>query len=147
MKRLIRIKIRNHWYDVEVDNSTSPPGVWVNGEPIDVEIEVSSAPIGMPTTVARRVGPKPPPHTGQSLGLQGITPSSAQSSVLAPMAGRLVSISVKVGDSVSAGDEVAIMETMKMEQSICTSRDGVVKNIPVSPVQIVAAGQELVEFE
>ena len=61
MKRLIRVKVRDRWYDVEVDNSTSPPGVWVDSEPIDVEIEISSGPVRMPSPVARRVDPKPRP--------------------------------------------------------------------------------------
>ncbi len=63
------------------------------------------------------------------------------------MPGRVMSILVRPGDRVSAGDEVCVVEAMKMEQSIRTSRDGVVKAVHVQPLDPVNADDPLVELE
>ncbi len=64
-----------------------------------------------------------------------------------PMPGRVMSISVRPGDRVSAGDEVCVVEAMKMEQSIRAPRDGVVKTIHVQPLDSVSANDPLIELE
>ena len=53
--------------------------------------------------------------------------------------GLILSIQVKVGDSVAEGDEVAMIETMKMRRSILSSRQGVVSEVWVEEGQMVAA--------
>jgi len=64
-----------------------------------------------------------------------------------PMPGRVMSILVRPGDAVSAGDEVCVVEAMKMEQSILAHRDGVVKAVFVQPLDSVNANDPLVELE
>ncbi len=54
---------------------------------------------------------------------------------------------VRPGDRVSAGDEICVVEAMKMEQSIRAPRDGVVKTIFVQPMDQVNADDPLVELE
>jgi biotin carboxyl carrier protein len=63
------------------------------------------------------------------------------------MPGRVMSIRVRPGDRVSAGDEVCVVEAMKMEQSIRSPRDGVVKTVHVQPLDSVSADDPLVELE
>ena len=63
------------------------------------------------------------------------------------MAGRVISIMVRPGDHVLAGDEVCVVEAMKMEQSIRTPRNGVVKTIHVQPMDSVSANDPLMELE
>ena len=63
------------------------------------------------------------------------------------MPGKVISIMVRPGDRVSAGDEVCVVEAMKMEQSIRTGRDGVVKAVHVRPMDSVSANDPLVELE
>ena len=58
-----------------------------------------------------------------------------------------MSITVRPGDRVSAGDEVCVVEAMKMEQSIRAARDGVVKTIHVQPLDSVNANDPLIELE
>lgn len=54
---------------------------------------------------------------------------AAGQGVLAPMAGKLVSVKVKEGDVVARGDAVAIMEAMKMEHVLRAPKDGVVGQV------------------
>ena len=63
------------------------------------------------------------------------------------MPGRVLSIMVRPGDRVSAGDEVCVVEAMKMEQSIRVGREGVIKTIHVQPMDSVRANDPLIELE
>jgi biotin carboxyl carrier protein len=63
------------------------------------------------------------------------------------MPGRVISILVRPGDRVSEGDEVCVVEAMKMEQSIRATRDGVVKAVHVKPTDPVKANDPLIELE
>ena len=64
-----------------------------------------------------------------------------------PMPGRVISILVRPGDRVSAGDEVCVVEAMKMEQSIRTHRDGIIKTIYIQPMDSVTTDDPLIELE
>ena len=55
----------------------------------------------------------------------------------------MLAIKVKVGDAVKAGDAVAIVEAMKMENEIAAPCDGVVKQIVKDKGSIVATGDVL----
>jgi len=59
--------------------------------------------------------------------------------VTVPMVGKIVSVTVKVGDRVKEDDEVAVLEAMKMEMPIVAPTSGVVKEISVSAGQEVEA--------
>ena len=63
------------------------------------------------------------------------------------MPGRVVAIKVKRGKSVSVGDEVGVIEAMKMEQSIRTMIDGKVSKIHVKPTQQVESDDPLIDID
>lgn len=67
--------------------------------------------------------------------------------VISPMPGSIYQIQVKVGDRVSSGDTVLILESMKMENSITSFYSGVVKRILVKENQRVTESTPLVEIE
>jgi acetyl-CoA carboxylase biotin carboxyl carrier protein len=60
--------------------------------------------------------------------------------IKAEMSGTLWKLLVNVGDSVTAGQEVAILESMKMEVPMETPSDGTVKEILVQPTEFVDGG-------
>ena len=64
--------------------------------------------------------------------------------VPAPMAGNILSVNVKTGDTVNAGDTLVILEAMKMENEIVSPTDGVVSSILVQSNQTVESGELLV---
>ena len=51
------------------------------------------------------------------------------SEIKAPMAGKIIDIKVNVGDTVSEGDEVVILEAMKMELPVAAEVSGTVKEV------------------
>lgn len=73
--------------------------------------------------------------------------ASSDSMVVAPMPGIILSIAVKEGDEVNAGDAMLVLEAMKMENEIHATRAGKIKKIYVSEGAEVRSGSELVEFE
>ena len=66
--------------------------------------------------------------------------------VVAPMTGKIIEISAKEGDSVSAGQVVVTMEAMKMEYRIESPRDGMVEQVLVESEQLVDQGTLLVKL-
>ena len=141
--RRFRIKIGGRWYTVEVeDTSTTPIKVTVEGETFYVEAE----------GLGRRLAPRPavnlsrpaspaPPATAPSP-----TTRSDANLVTSPMPGRVISVHVTEGQEVRQGEELCVVEAMKMEQSIRAPRDARVKRVLVQRGQQVGRDQPLVEL-
>jgi len=64
--------------------------------------------------------------------------------IKAPMGGKVIKVSVNVGDSIAEDDEVCVLEAMKMEMPIVSEEDGTVAEIKVEAGQTVEAEQVLV---
>ena len=67
--------------------------------------------------------------------------------VLAPMTGVLVKLAVAEGDRVSKGDRLAVLEAMKMEQTLLAPRDGLVAEVAAVVGQTIEGGSVLIRFE
>jgi propionyl-CoA carboxylase alpha chain len=67
--------------------------------------------------------------------------------LLSPMPGLLVSISVEVGQEVKTGEEIAVIEAMKMENTLRAERDAKVIALHAKTGDAVAVDQPIVEFE
>lgn len=93
--------------------------------------------------------PKPAPATpaGVSAAPTMSAPATGSKTVTAPLPGAITKISVKVGDRVSTGDTVLMMEAMKMENSITSEASGIVKAILCKEGDQVQSGQALVELD
>lgn len=59
--------------------------------------------------------------------------------VTVPMVGKIVGVTVKVGDTVAENDQIATLEAMKMEMPVVAPVGGVIKEVLVSPGQEVDA--------
>jgi len=67
--------------------------------------------------------------------------------VEAPMPGLVKAIFVTRGETVTAGDRLAVLEAMKMEHSLTAGRDGVVAEVLVEAGAQVEAGAALIRLE
>ncbi len=118
----------------------------VDGVAHEVEVEElggSAAPVSAPAAVqrpaaapARKAAPKPAAPKA----------AAAAGDVTAPLQGTVLSIEVKPGDSVKAGQTLLVIEAMKMENEIVAPADGVVKSVSVNKGDNVSAGDLLVSF-
>ena len=100
-------------------------------------------------------------HAGAELSIQLLTPRAAELShfmlqpelpdlsrfLLSPMPGLLVSVSVEPGREVKAGQELAVVEAMKMQNTLRAGRDGKVAKILAAPGESLAVDQPIMEFE
>ena len=66
--------------------------------------------------------------------------SAGDEKVTSPMPGTILSVNVKEGDSVKAGQILMILEAMKMENEILCPKDGTVKSLGISKGATVESG-------
>jgi propionyl-CoA carboxylase alpha subunit len=74
-------------------------------------------------------------------------PTGASQHLLSPMPGLLVSLAVAVGQEVKAGEELAVLEAMKMENTLRAERNGVVAKIHFEAGASLEVGDTIMEFE
>jgi biotin carboxyl carrier protein len=129
----MKVQIEQRWYAVEMDDiRTNPVRVLVDGVPVEIEVE------GLPA------GEIPGPSAAS--GVLAGTPRWKVTEVRAPMLGVMISVAVSVGQQVSAGEQLCVMEALKLQQSIRAPAAGVVRAVRVQPGQSVTAGQVLLEL-
>jgi len=83
-------------------------------------------------------------HAAQAVGTGS---GNQHRKVLASMPGRIIQISCQVGETVSVGAQLLVMEAMKMQNELSAKSSGVVRAICVSVGQNVERGELLVELE
>ena len=119
--RKFMINVNGKSYEVDVEEITG-------GAPVAVS---SPAPVAVPAVAP---APAAPAATG----------SAGSVTVDAPMPGTVLSVKVKVGDAVKAGQAVVVLEAMKMENEIAAPQDGTVASVNVSQGDSVNTGDLLV---
>ena len=65
----------------------------------------------------------------------------------APMGGTVLSVNVKPGDTIHAGDTVMVYEAMKMENNLVSDMSGKVKQVLIAAGDVMATNEPLIEFE
>ena len=140
-----RFKINGNGYEVAINSvEGQTASVTVNGTPYTVELEeapaapvqvvpVQAAPV---QAAAAQSAPAQPAASAPASG--------AGKAVTSPLPGVIIAIKVNVGDVVKAGQEVAVLEAMKMENSIEATHDGTVTAINVSKGDSVLEGAPVV---
>ena len=129
--RRLTVVVNGTSHVVEVDKGrTSPTTVRVDGRPYQVSIEP------MPVSDDSDA---PQPSTFRA--------GTAAAQVRAPMPGSILTLLVYPGDTVAVGQQLCVLEAMKMKNTIRASRDGVIASVEVSEGQTVAYGDVLMTFE
>ncbi|ABU57066.1 biotin/lipoyl-containing protein [Roseiflexus castenholzii] len=143
----VRVLIEGTAYEVEiVDLHSRPVVAIVDGERFEVWPESASAlPVG---SLDGRQAQAPPASPAPSLSPSAVSAPSAappieSGTVRAPIPGVILAVRVKPGDQVTAGQEVCVLEAMKMQNSIRAKQSGVVSAVYVSDGQHVKHHQPL----
>ena len=119
--------------------------VTVDGKAYEVLVEVidetpsAGAPISLPPTPAP-IAPVPIATAAPT------PPASGSGDVTSPLAGKLVSIEVTVGQEVQAGTQVATVEAMKMNTYIYAPKAGKIASVQVNPGDAVDEGSVILRI-
>jgi glutaconyl-CoA/methylmalonyl-CoA decarboxylase subunit gamma len=125
MRKHLRISLEGKVFDVVVEDVTEERGSTYH----------QKSSVGMPTAPApaapmKRASPAP-------------ADALSENDKLAPLAGMIVEVNVKEGGNVKAGQQVLVLEAMKMKTAIGAHKDGTVTNLPVKVGDVVNSGQLL----
>ena len=106
--------------------------VKVNGKLYEVELEAVDEVKGSVNPTPAEEKPAVPASSGEG------------ANILAPIAGKLLDIKVKVGDAVKKGEIVAVIEAMKLENEVPSTADGIVKEVKGAKGSAVNNGDVLI---
>lgn len=137
-------KINGNGYNVVINSVEGRnASVTVNGKEYQVELEETvSAPVqAAPAAPAPAQSPAPAQAAAQAAPAAAAGTGKA---VTSPLPGVIIAVKVNVGDKVKAGQEVAVLEAMKMENSIEATHDGTVTAINVAKGDSVLEGAPIV---
>jgi len=149
-----RFDVHTRWIETEFDNRIEPwtgtPGdapdtdpeektavvVEVNGKRIEVRLPATLGSLGASRT-------RKPPRRRRGAGQ---AKEASTTSLTSPMQGTIVKVAVKDGAIVSEGDQIIVLEAMKMEQPINAHRSGLVQGLNAEVGATIQAGAILCEI-
>lgn len=158
-KTPVSVTLRDGGYDISLKSGTlAVQSAWKLGEPLFQGMlegrrfcmQVERAGIAYRLT-----------HAGTEADVLVLTPRTAElralmpekaapdtsKSLLSPMPGLLVSLAVAPGQEVKEGEELAVVEAMKMENVLRAGQDGVVSAVRAEPGESLTVDQVILEFE
>ncbi len=145
-----RVTVENQTFEIEIHDLDARPVIaYIDGQPFEVHVEeaipaLTAAPDPdrqTPSAAARVYGTHSTPVSssdggaGKNLGM-----------VQAPIPGVIVSIAVQPGAQVQPGDELLVLEAMKMKNVIRATRIGTIAAVHVSPGQQVKHHDPLISY-
>ncbi len=137
-----QIVVNGKAHTVEVKESAgSAVGVVVDGVAQSVEVVREKAPVAAP--VAAQAAPVAATVAAAPVASGPAAPSAAGEKVTAPLPGKILSVAVKAGDAVQKGDELCVIEAMKMGNSIKAQSNGTVLEVLVASGDAVSFGTPL----
>ena len=150
MSKKYQYKVQGVDYEVDIEEvEGNIAKVNVNGIPFEVELQqpINAAKhpsMVKPKVAAPAVAPAAAPKAASAAQPAPSAQPAANGTLLkAPLPGTITTVNVKVGDQVSAGDTVVVLEAMKMQNNIEAENSGTVTAINVSPGDSVMEGAVL----
>ena len=145
-------KVHTTWIENEYDNNLESWSGSINEHDlieetyrtVVVEVEGRRLRVGVPASIFAS-------HNGTAKGgkapkrrvLQESYKSASTGAVISPMQATVVKIAVEIGDHVTPGDLLLVVEAMKMEQAIVSERPGIVSEVLVREGESSSSGQVL----
>src|SRR5579875_2505079 len=137
MAATYRLSLNGAVHEVTVEEGSEGLTVTIDGERMRADIKRISDPVysllleGLSFEIV--VGNRS--YTVETLrpGQPAATAAAGEAQVRAPMTGRVVEVPVQIGETVSAGQTLAIIESIKMNNEIRSPRDGTVRDVRIAP--------------
>jgi acetyl-CoA/propionyl-CoA carboxylase biotin carboxyl carrier protein len=147
--------VYTRWIETEWVNELEPWGGQV--DPIDeisssrknvvVEVDGKRIEVSLPARMLQSGSATGGRAPKRKISSHHSSSGASDKSIKAPMQSTVVKLAVSAGDKVVEGDQILVLEAMKMEQSISSPRAGVIKAVKVSVGETVPSGTVLIEFE
>jgi glutaconyl-CoA/methylmalonyl-CoA decarboxylase subunit gamma len=153
------VRVDGEEFRASVDGYGGTRIVTVNGRPVRVDVGAESGgtrpvtvegrtmQVGLEAAPARVFAPAPTSAQRPVASAAPVLAVAVKGAVTAQMTGRIVRIDVQPGQTVASGDLLLILEAMKMENEIRSSRAGTVKELRVAPGDRVNKGDPLVVLD
>ena len=139
--RRLRLRVNGQWYSVQVgDIYQTPVEVRIDEEVYLVEMDTATGTTRVQTPAPRQERKEDLP------GLRGITQGNDKI-IRCPLPGRVIAVSVTKGQHLDPGDEICVLESMKMEQSVRMAQKGIAKSVKIKNNQSVNTGAPLLEMQ
>lgn len=138
----MKITVQEQTFEVELDDIHARPiQASVDGQVFEVWPEETAG--ARPAAVQVSAAPSPSAAPTASPAPR----SAGSNAVLAPIPGVITEIKAAAGDKVSYGQELCVLEAMKMKNSIRAGHDGTIARVLVSTGDQVQQGKVLMEFQ
>lgn len=145
----VTVKIEERFFEVEIGNlHTRPIIAIVEGEQFEIWPESTFAPRSVPAAAPASTvsSPAPAPRPATSAAVPVRAPGADVRAVYAPIPGVIVHVLVRPGDQVETGQELCVLEAMKMKNSIRSPRTGEIGRVAVAAGDQVKHHDLLFEF-
>jgi len=135
-----KFKIKGNNYNVKIlSHEGNEIQLEVNGTSYSAEMKEEIKKVKTPTLV--RAASKRPSEPLK------VNPSSSKTKIVAPIPGVVLSLDVKVGDTIKVGDRLLVLEAMKMENNIVSEKTGTITALNVAVGQQVLQNETMIELE
>lgn len=140
-----KFKISGKEYNVTIGSIEDKIAkVNVNGK--DYEVELENQPAAAPAVAAAPVAAAAQAAPAAASAPAAKPAAGAGVKVTSPLPGVIIEVSVKEGQAVKAGQKVAVIEAMKMENEIAATQDGTISAIHVNKGDSVLEGADIVSI-
>ena len=141
-----KLTVNNQTYEVEIENiNARPVVVQVDGQRFEIQPEAATQPKVQKEAGEKKEAKEFRPSPASS-AVPSLNPALSGNTLTAPLPGTVVSIFVKPGEKVEAGQVVLVIEAMKMKNSIRSVYSGTIQDVLVETGQSVAHKQALIKF-
>ena len=137
-------KINGKDYAVKIGEAEGK-NLTVNVNGADYQVELENAPVAQPVQSAAPAQATPA-QAPVAAPVTAPKPVGAGEKVNSPLPGVIIEVSVKEGQAVKAGQKVAVLEAMKMENEISAPKDGTITAIHVNKGDSVLEGAPIVSI-
>ncbi len=145
--------VHTRWIETEFDNTIPPfdspaavDAAQAERTVVVAEVNGRRVQVSLPADLFGGGGRRTPAKAKRAVRERGAAGAAGGDAVVAPMQGTVVKVAVAVGDDVAAGDLVAVVEAMKMENPITAHQAGTVASVAVAVGDAVTSGAVIAEI-